>query len=77
MLDSTTRTANTNTTGISNLWLYATSVSTTAWDTYADVQNMIDNVGDITNTNPNDYDTNGLFGKSCLFLLLLMTRTVT
>ena len=34
-----------------------------AWDAFGDVQNIIADIGDITDTDPNDYDSNGLFGK--------------
>ena len=43
--------------------LYVSSVSTTVWNAFGDVPNIIDDVGDLTNTDPSNYDTNGLFGK--------------
>ena len=44
-------------------WSYESSVSTTAWDAFGDVQNIIDDVCDMTHSDPSNFDTNGLFGK--------------
>ena len=43
------------------MWSSATRVSTIAWDAFTDVQNMIADIGDITETDPDN--SNGLFGK--------------
>ena len=53
-LDMTTGIANTNTASIGNLWSYAESVSMTAWDAYADVQTIMQNIGNIQDNNLND-----------------------
>ena len=60
-LASTTSIVNTNTTNIGYLWSYAESVSMMAWHAN-EVQTNMQNIGNIKDTNPSNYVTNGLAG---------------